>query len=48
MSIGPMLLKIALGFAIVVLLGWLLFRRMGADWFGSHSRICPSAVLNIF
>ena len=41
MYIGPLLLKIALGFAIVILLGWLLFRRMGADWFGSHLQDLP-------
>ncbi|MGO9337449.1 MAG: PP2C family protein-serine/threonine phosphatase [Terracidiphilus sp.] len=41
MSIRPLLVGIALGFAIVMLLGWLLFHRMRLDWFGSHLRDLP-------
>jgi hypothetical protein len=41
MSIEPLLLGIALGLAIVTLLGWLLFRRMELDWFGCHLRDLP-------
>jgi len=41
MSAEPMLRRIALGLAFVMLLGWLLFRRMGVDWFGSHLRALP-------
>lgn len=41
MPIERLLLSIASGLAIVMLLGWLLFRRMGFDWFGSHLRDLP-------
>jgi len=41
MSIERLLGGIALGLAIVALLGWLLFRRMKLDWFGSHLRELP-------
>ncbi len=41
MSIKPLLIGIALGLAIVMLLGWLLFHRMRVDWFGSHLRDLP-------
>jgi len=41
MSVDPTLLRILLGVAIVMLLGWLLFRRMHLDWFGSHLRDLP-------
>jgi hypothetical protein len=41
MSIRPFLLGIASGLATVALLGWLLFRRMKLDWFGSHLRDLP-------
>lgn len=41
MSIERLLLGIALNFAIVIPLGWLLFRRMGVDWFGSHLQDLP-------
>jgi hypothetical protein len=36
-----MLLGIALGVAVVMLVAWLLSRRMGVDWFGSHVRDLP-------
>src|SRR5580692_4173300 len=41
MSKEPLLFGIALCFAVVILLGWLLFRRMGVDWFGSHLQDLP-------
>lgn len=41
MSIGPMLLGSALGLAVVMLLGWLMLKKMGVDWFGSHLRDLP-------
>jgi Stage II sporulation protein E (SpoIIE) len=41
MPMGPLLLAVALGAATATVLGWLLFRRMGADWFGSHLRVLP-------
>jgi Stage II sporulation protein E (SpoIIE) len=41
MSMEPLLRRIALGLAIFMLLGWLLFRRMRVDWFGSHLRDLP-------
>lgn len=41
MSARPMLLGIGLGLAVVVMLGWLLFRTMRVDWFGSHLRDLP-------
>jgi|SRR5580698_43070 hypothetical protein len=41
MSIGPMLLGNALGLAFVTLVGWLLFRRLKLDWFGSQLRDLP-------
>jgi hypothetical protein len=41
MSIKPLLLGIALGLAIVALVGWLLLRRMKLDWFGGHLRDLP-------
>jgi hypothetical protein len=41
MPIEPLLRRIALGLAVVMLLGWLLFRRMRVDWFGSHLRDLP-------
>jgi hypothetical protein len=41
MSIERSLLGMASGAAIVMLLAWLLFRRMGVDWFGSHLRDLP-------
>ncbi len=41
MRIEPLLLGLVSGVAIVMLLGWLLFRRMGVDWFGSHLRDLP-------
>ena len=41
MPIEPLLRRIALGLAVVMLLGWLLFRRMRVDWFGSHLRELP-------
>jgi len=37
----PLLLAVVLGVATVMLLGWLLFRRMSLDWFGSHLRDLP-------
>jgi len=41
MPIERLLLGVVSGVAIVMLLGWLLFRRMGVDWFGSHLRDLP-------
>jgi hypothetical protein len=41
MSIEPLLIGMALGLAIVVVLGWLLFRRTGVDWFGGHLQDLP-------
>jgi hypothetical protein len=41
MSIEPLLLGIAFGASLVMLLSWLLFRKMGLDWFGSHLRGLP-------
>jgi hypothetical protein len=41
MSIERLLLGIAFCLAFVILLGWLLFRRMGFDWFGSHLQDLP-------
>jgi len=41
MPIGRLLLGIPLSIAIMTLLGWLLFRRMKLDWFGSHLRDLP-------
>jgi Stage II sporulation protein E (SpoIIE) len=41
MPIKPLLLGVVSGVAIVMLLGWLLFRRIGVDWFGSHLRDLP-------
>ena len=41
MSMERLLLAIAFGLAVETLLGWLLFRRMKLDWFGSHLRDLP-------
>jgi hypothetical protein len=41
MPMQSLLIGAALGFAIMMLLGWLLFHRMRADWFGSHLRELP-------
>jgi len=41
MPIARLLIGAALGFAILMLLGWLVFHRMRGDWFGSHLRELP-------
>jgi hypothetical protein len=41
MPIQRLLIGTVLGFAIVMLLAWLLFHRMRRDWFGSHLRELP-------
>lgn len=41
MSIRPFLLGIALSAVLVALVGRLVFRKKGVDWFGSHLRDMP-------
>lgn len=36
MSLEPFLIAIAITLVIVIVVGWLLFRRTGSDWFGKH------------
>jgi hypothetical protein len=41
MSVKPMIIGFALNLALVLLLGWFLFRKLRLDWFGSHLSDLP-------
>ncbi len=45
MSVKSFLIGIALDVVILLLLGWLLFRKARLDWFGSHLRDLPAGRL---